>query len=27
MEQVCVEAEPPDRTPDILHRALAAYEG
>jgi hypothetical protein len=27
MERVCVEAEPPDRTPDILHRALAAYEG
>jgi hypothetical protein len=27
MEQVCVEAEPPDRTPDILHQALAAYEG
>jgi hypothetical protein len=27
MERLCVEAEPPDRTPDILHRALAAYEG
>jgi hypothetical protein len=27
MERVCVEAEPPDRTPDILHQALAAYEG
>lgn len=27
MERLCVEAEPPDRTPDILHRALAAFEG
>jgi transcriptional regulator with XRE-family HTH domain len=27
MERLCVEAEPPDRTADILHKTLRTYEG